>query len=611
MVSKLNLQKKLLLGLTVILVVLIILLSFSFYYYQSSVTINDQYKTSQKTTERTSSQIDELFRQMDMAALFIVKNSVIQTVLTAMHNDKNISEYQLISYGGQARDQLKIISFYFPDITNAVIFDSSRGFYFHSGLPDEEEVLKKRLSDLNWYKSLIPQEKQFKIIPTHQDYWVSISRPVISVIRKLLTSSGGDLGLFELDIPYWNLEKICKTNAVSDSSGIMVFDDQGRLIYPLDYPNEDNSIYKSVNPTEIYGKITPGSDSAGQLKTLSSRVLYTSHKSNYTRFTTILVTKDTLLQKQLYTYSYFVIIAGFIILLAVFFAFFVLVRGLTKPLKQLTSTIENVSLDNMNLEIPHGGYDEIKMLNESFNAMFTKLKDSINLVYEAKIRETNANLLALQAQINPHFLYNTLGVISASSEKFGNSNTASMCNKLSDMLRYTVSPVDSMVTLKDEINHTLNYLDLMCSHYQDYRNNSESLLKYEIDIPEEMNFITLPRMTLQPLVENCINHGFENTLPPWYIIIRGEVSRDNIWHISIEDNGSGFEPGILGHINSQINDYYTNLKDGNFKQNLHAGGMGILNTYARLAINFKEFTVFNIENKQPYGCMITIGGKML
>lgn len=604
-INKLNLQKKLLLGLTFIIAVLVVILASAFYNYVSSEAINKEYKTSQRITERTSAQIDELFKQMDMGALFIVKNSVIQDVLYDLQNIKDITEYANINYRAQVRDQLKVLSFYFPNMTNAVIFNSKKGFYFHSGLPDDGEIVKERLADLTWYQNLIP-ERQLRILPPHQDFWVSIQRPVISVVRRLVTNSNEDLGLFQVDIPYWNLQNICSTNTVSDDSTILIFDNDGNLIHPFEYDGSP-SLFDLIDPYVIYDKIKGSVDSAGDFSVSGNKILYTSHKSNFTQFSTVLVTKETSLRNQLLTYSIFIVLAGFIILVSVFFAFFSLVRSLTKPLIQLTSTIENVSLDNMNLEIPHQGHDEVKMLNESFNVMFSKLKDSINLVYESKIREANANLLALQAQINPHFLYNTLGVISASSEKFGDLETASLCNKLSQMMRYIVSPASSMVTLKDELMHTSNYLNLMKSHYQDYRDAFQSLLNYEIALPEEMNSILLPKMTLQPIVENCINHGFENTLPPWDIKITGCIKADDEWYITVEDNGSGFDPDSLERINSQISEYYTNLKEGNFKQNLHIGGMGILNTFGRLAINFKDSTIFRIKNTSTSGCIVTFG----
>lgn len=606
--NRFNLQQKLLLGLTAIITVLVIILASGFYNYLYHESLSKEYKTSQRITERTSSQTDELFKQMDMAALFIVKNSVIQDVLSNLHSNNNISQYDMIKYEAQARDQLKILTFYFPNITNALIFDAKKPFYFHSGLPDDKSVVTKRLKDISWYENLLP-EKQLRILPTHQDYWVSIERPVISVIRRLMSTKQEDLGLFEIDIPYWNLQNICDLNIVSEDNSLLVFDKNGTLVYPLQLRKTEQQLFEEIAPGAIFKLVSEKPSASGLLTATKIKSLYTSHKSNFTGLNIVMINKQTSLQKQLSIYIIFIVIAGLIVLAALFFAFFFFVKSLTKPLIELTATIENVSLDNMNLEISHKGHDELKMLNESFNAMFIKLKDSINQIYESKIRETNANLLALQAQINPHFLYNTLSVISASSEKFGNTHTASMCNKLSEMMRYIVGEGNSMVSLKDELNHTLNYLHLMESHYQDYINNSGSMLKYTIEIPAEMYEIKLPKMVLQPLVENSINHGFENTAPPWHIGIYGQYTDTDNWHITVQDNGCGFDTQVLDRIMSSIDEYSCNLSEGKLRQNLEIGGMGVLNTFGRININLRENALFFIENCENRGCIVTFGKK--
>lgn len=608
MFSKLNLQQKLLLSLTSILSVLVIILSSAFYNYLSSVALNNELSTSQRITERISFQIDELYKQMDLSALFIVKNEEVHSVLLGLNSRNAISEYEMINYQAKASEQLKVLSFNFPNIISAMIFDQKKSFYFRSGLPADDEMVNKRLCDITWYKSLISDEKQTSVLPPHQDFWVNFSRPVISVVRKLFLPDQNFV-LFELDLPYWNLQNICDTNTISTESRTLIFDSGGGLLYPLENSDSSEGLLNLVNPDSLYSEIKDRTDSSGQLKVNGSNVLYSSHKSKYTDFNIVLVSKQTIFQKLLTTYRFFIVFACMILLVVIFLTFYLLIKGLTKPLKQLTSTIKKVSLDNLSLEIPVEGYDEIKILNNSFNAMFSNLKDSINQIYESKIRETNTALLALQAQINPHFLYNTLSVISASSEKYGNLETASICNKLSEIMRYIVSPGDSMVTLQEELTHTKNYLSLMRSHYQDYHDASKSFLNYEIDIPIALDSIRLPKMTLQPIVENCINHGFRNTFPPWHIKIYGKFSAEDEWCVIVEDDGSGIEANTLQKINTQIDEYYNNLRKGNFKQNLKIGGMGILNTFARLAIIYKDSTIFTMENHPIKGCIVTLGRK--
>ena len=167
------------------------------------------------------------------------------------------------------------------------------------------------------------------------------------------------------------------------------------------------------------------------------------------------------------------------------------------------------------------------------------------------------------------------------------------------MLRYTTTPSNKFVSLKEEINHAVNYLELVKVPY-------EGSLNYEVYIPDRLYMVDIPKLTLQPLVENSINHGLEKVLPPWNITICGKIT-DSFWEISIEDNGTGFDEAILDKIQKQSLDYKSNLTDGNFKANLAIGGMGILNIYARMAIQFGGKTIFRIENLSPKGCKVTFG----
>ena len=349
----------------------------------------------------------------------------------------------------------------------------------------------------------------------------------------------------------------------------------------------------------IFEQTKSGTEGTGRIKGNRGYLLYSFQESEYTGWIVALSGKETVLAGQVRFYRNITIVFGVSILLIMLLAFFLLTRSMTKPLKQLITTVERVNLENLNLPVPEGEIDEFKMLDESFQTMFSNLKDSINKLYESKIKEADAHFLALQAQMNPHFLYNSLNAISAAGEQYGSETTTAMCNQLADMLRYTTTPSNKFVSLKEEINHAVNYLELMKVPY-------EGSLNYEVYIPDRLYMVDIPKLTLQPLVENSINHGLEKVLPPWNITICGKIT-DSFWEISIEDNGTGFDEAILDKIQKQSLDYKSNLTDGNFKANLAIGGMGILNIYARMAIQFGGKTIFRIENLSPKGCKVTFG----
>jgi len=596
---RMSFQKKLFASLSIIIALLIMILSYAFYRYSAAITTDTESKTSQQIIEKISGQIDELYHQMDIAATSIVYNEEVQNTLFDLNYNTKIDNMTLLNYDTKIRKNLQSINFYLRKVIKTAVFNSDKNIYFYTGLVDDDSItVAKRLSDPLWYENLVSPKEEMRMVPPHQNEWSSTPKPVLSLFRKIKNTYGIQFGMFEIQMPYSMLKDICSMDTLSDESSILIFDSKGSLVYP--YEIQD---YKFINikPLDIFKATKISSSGSTQLNIKNENILCSFKKSSYTNFTIVLASKQSVLQKQLSFYWNLTVIFSILIILTILAAFYILISRLTKPLKVLISTVNDVNLENMSLHIPNEEHNEFLMLNESFSSMFSKLKDSINKIYESKIRETDAHFMALQAQMNPHFLYNTLTVISASSEAQGNLSTALMCNQLSDMMRYIVSASNPIVTVKEEITHTQNYLHLMKQQYENY-------LDIEIDIPEEMYDLFIPKLTLQPLVENSINHGFENIQPPWNLSIIGRVYPNSDWEIVIKDNGSGFNDMILKRLLNQLQEYKTNIEQCNFKENLSIGGMGVLNTYSRFSIYFKENTVFNIEN-QSQGCSITLGYK--
>lgn len=496
-----------------------------------------------------------------MSGLYISKNDFIHDILDDIFSRESIPEYEMIELSGKIRSQLNILTYYFPNTTNVTLFFNARyNFYFHSGLPDNKDEVSKHLEDIEWYNSLIPDKNQLKILPPpHQDFfWVTINRPVISIIRPIESNSDNDYGLLEFDIPYWNLENICDGNNANENTNVLIFNEHGNLIYPYTQSDAYENVIRAYNPEDVYSKINQPTDS---IKINNRPYIYSQHHSDFTNWTTVLVSYPSTLMQSQKIFRIFFFSLSFMILLLIIVAFSLLIKRLTRPLHNLMTHVKEVSIDNMYLNLPNEGNDEIDLLNHSFNVMFDNIKDSINQIYEVKIREVNAHLLALQAQMNPHFIYNTLSVISASSERNGISETTIICNKLSNMLRYVSNSKSTFVSLSEEIKHTLDYLDLMKTHYTDYNNPNNIYLDYEVTLPDQMLLLKIPKMTLQPLVENSINHGFKDTMPPpWHIRISGHYISPSDWSLTIIDNGSGFEKTILQELYRKMNDYKENLK---------------------------------------------------
>jgi two-component system sensor histidine kinase YesM len=214
---------------------------------------------------------------------------------------------------------------------------------------------------------------------------------------------------------------------------------------------------------------------------------------------------------------------------------------------------------------------EIRQLENVFNGLTERLK--VSMGNEIAMRQANlhAQLDALQAQINPHFIYNTLNIISAKGMECGNEEIINICDQFAQMLRYSTNLHNATVTLQEELNHVRNYLHLVKARYEDR-------LSYTINVPDDAEQMLIPKLILQPLVENTIKHGYSDVSPVIHIDIQGEYVLGGL-RLKIRDNGQGFSVQALQKLNTafaQINDATTfNQEDAN-------GHIGLANTYMRL-----------------------------
>lgn len=276
---------------------------------------------------------------------------------------------------------------------------------------------------------------------------------------------------------------------------------------------------------------------------------------------------------------------------------YLMARRITRPLERFSRSMREVSLSNMALnpaeaELAHAP-PEIASLNASFEGMLRRLSESIDL-------EMKAYRYALQSQMNPHFLFNTLAVVSASARESEDMRVVQMCDKLSAMLRYLFSFEGDTATMRDELAHTANYLELMKMRYED----GFSYTIKSCDAPED---IRVPKLILQPIAENCFQHGFKDVRPPWHIDIRLERTDGN-WQVSVADNGRGVTQAEIDEQNARIKRFRSDVASN--YPTLRLGGMGLVNTILRLELLRAEPVAYRIERRDVGGTIITLGGKL-
>ena len=176
---------------------------------------------------------------------------------------------------------------------------------------------------------------------------------------------------------------------------------------------------------------------------------------------------------------------------------------LTLPLRRLADTLETVARGNLNVSFSYTGEDEIGTLSRAFNEMVVKIRTMMQNTIDLQVREQEAELATLQAQINPHFLYNMLNMIYWRALRSGNEDLADISYAMGQLFRMTLKRGRSMITLREEIEICRYYLILQKKRYGNH-------IEYAIQVEDGLEDVAVPKLLLQPLVENAIVHGAEN-----------------------------------------------------------------------------------------------------
>ncbi|WP_462409557.1 cache domain-containing sensor histidine kinase [Neobacillus sp. Marseille-QA0830] len=265
----------------------------------------------------------------------------------------------------------------------------------------------------------------------------------------------------------------------------------------------------------------------------------------------------------------------------------------TKPIKKLGNVMQEVEQGNLDVEIPVQGRDEVGVLAQSFDSMITKLRELIKKNYSIEIKQKEAELYALQSQINPHFMYNTLQTISMAVEDGESDTVVEMVTILGRMLRYSLSNKDRLVPIAKEVEHVHDFLKL-----QKYR--FEDRLTFDIKVETDIEEYYSPKFILQPIIENSIKYGMEKRKGLNIEVVVKEMVKENgskdILFV-MRDNGPGISPDKLADIN---------LKLQSDPMEKRESGFGMTNVHARVAMMFGKRYELKVTSQLDSGTEVTI-----
>lgn len=281
---------------------------------------------------------------------------------------------------------------------------------------------------------------------------------------------------------------------------------------------------------------------------------------------------------QMITWSIILIVVLFIITLLLSV---IIPKSITKPIRYLSKVTEQISRGNLTIRSQIKNGAEVKVLSDSLNLMVLRISDLFETVKKEQKHLREAELELLQMQINPHFLYNTLDTIVWLAEAGKQREVVDMVGSLSDFFRSSLNQGKDIITIAEETFHFTSYLKIQQVRYQD-------ILDYEISIPAEINNYLIPKITLQPLIENALYHGIKNKRGKGKIVVSGRVE-ENQCILSVEDNGIGILEERLKEVIESLSTDKKRKKDF----------YGLYNVNERIQLKFGD--EYGLRIKSNYG----------
>lgn len=441
---------------------------------------------------------------------------------------------------------------------------------------------------LDWLERLEGKRGKYVILGIHQDDWRHEKDcQVISVVKQIL---GEELGYLEIQKRVEDLDELfIPQNTDWD---LYIFQEK-ELLYASDRLNEAKQKQLENMIAQRWETIETG----GQIYAENGKIIAISrlYEEN---FRAVIVDATPISREAVKAALPFAFMLIFLTGIASFAYIYLMSRYMSKPIRQMKQQMENTDIHNFQILEPVEIKDkEIRKLYESYENVLQKLQKSIQKERILSELQRKAQFDLLQAQVNPHFLFNVLNVISGRGAEADDEVICDICADLGEMLRYSTNVQEKQAKLKEEIHYLQLYLELLKFRYAD-------MLEYEIHIDSGMDELEVPKMVVQQIVENSIMHGFKNTDRMKRIAVTGECSSTE-WNLKIRDNGTGIEEEIRKEIYRKWSDIKDALSEKRSHVEMAIGGMGLVNTYARLYQIYGESLLMELHSL-PEGTEVSI-----
>ena len=587
--QKSSLKNRALSQTAVLIIVTMCIMVTVFYMVFHSRAFNERGKYEEENLVNMEAYLNSYLEEVDSIAKNVNYNYYLQDYLETVIKEeddyvdsgigKNMRSYEMSS---QAFSDTLLSR---ADISSIMIFGKKKMLLNRSMYTYQKVALD--YSKLDWYAKAVAKPPDAIITGPNRHSFFDTDDEVISLSREVQSYENGTFrGVILINLNMNKITEICNSFQEKQENFICIINDKGELVYEQQNGRERFAFDEKENRQELNTALGKTKESCFRLNYRGEKYLITRTDMKTTGWTLVSMVPYKSVMAETMAISGVMILAVAITLIVTLLLLNRILTGVVKPLKKLEKYMVQVNPDNMDQRMEILTDDEIGHLSMKFNQMMDRIRNLKEQVIEEQEDKRKYELQALQAQINPHFLYNTLDSIIWMAET-NDSNIVAMTEALAKLFRISLNKGNEEISLERELEHVKNYLIIQSMRYADK-------FTYEISAEPGVERCRTIKLILQPIVENCIYHGIKKKRGTGKITIRAYRREQNLI-IEVSDDGCGMPEEICRKI----------LSDEIESENISGSGIGVKNVNERIQLRFGKKYGLSYSSEEGVGTTVT------
>ena len=587
--QKSSLKNRALSQTAVLIIVTMCIMVTVFYMVFHSRAFNERGKYEEENLVNMEAYLNSYLEEVDSIAKNVNYNYYLQDYLETVIKEeddyvdsgigKNMRSYEMSS---QAFSDTLLSR---ADISSIMIFGKKKMLLNRSMYTYQKVALD--YSKLDWYAKAVAKPQDAIITGPNRHSFFDTDDEVISLSREVQSYENGTFrGVILINLNMNKITEICNSFQEKQENFICIINDKGELVYEQQNGRERFAFDEKENRQELNTALGKTKESCFRLNYRGEKYLVTRTDMKTTGWTLVSMVPYKSVMAETMAISGVMILAVAITLIVTLLLLNRILTGVVKPLKKLEKYMVQVNPDNMDQRMEILTDDEIGHLSMKFNQMMDRIRNLKEQVIEEQEDKRKYELQALQAQINPHFLYNTLDSIIWMAET-NDSNIVAMTEALAKLFRISLNKGNEEISLERELEHVKNYLIIQSMRYADK-------FTYEISAEPGVERCRTIKLILQPIVENCIYHGIKKKRGTGKSSIRAYRREQNLI-IEVSDDGCGMPEEICRKI----------LSDEIESENISGSGIGVKNVNERIQLRFGKKYGLSYSSEEGVGTTVT------